>query len=154
VTALRGTNEASQDDEVTDRGDEADNALLRIAVADDDPMIRRVVGLVLNSVGFSTVEAETGAALLTLLVEAGPFDVIIADMNMPRLSGVAVARLVRAAGLPTPFIIMTADPGRARILLGHTPDTSVSVLCKPFGADSLLAAILRARRPRRLGGLP
>lgn len=57
-----------------------------VLIVDDDPSIRRLLGQVLASEGYSTVEAENGAQAVRRLVETKP-SVIVLDLEMPVMDG-------------------------------------------------------------------
>ena len=57
-----------------------------VLIVDDDPGIRRILGQVLESEGYSTVEAENGAQAVRRLVEMKP-SVIVLDVEMPVMDG-------------------------------------------------------------------
>ena len=61
--------------------------LLRLLVADDDPVNRRVIQMQLGSLNFELVEAVDGVDALDKLERAGPFDGVLLDVMMPRLDG-------------------------------------------------------------------
>ncbi|MEP7243644.1 MAG: response regulator [Gammaproteobacteria bacterium] len=86
----------------------------RILVMDDNPTNRRVLCGQLQPVGFDVVSASTGAETMKTLRDAHsagtPFDLVIADDQMPDCDGVGFAAQVKAApGLgPTPLILLTS----------------------------------------------
>src|SRR3712207_294937 len=66
-----------------------------ILVVDDDPMLRRLVGLALRDAGFDVTEAGDGAEALSL-VARGSFSLMLLDGQMPVLSGRQVLERLRA----------------------------------------------------------
>ena len=116
---------------------------------DDDPMNLRVVEEILTAFHHRSVKASSGAEALEHLAEQ-PFDVILMDIHMPRMSGIeAVARLRERPGPErnTPVIALTADVTSRRPedyrALGF--DGYVS---KPILVSRLLAAIKAAAEPQ------
>ncbi len=104
-----------------------------VLVADDDPGIRAFVTDLLTGEGYVVRCAEDGAAALAEVVRAPP-DVVLSDVRMPRLDGLALAARLRPLGVPV--VLMSASffvgvPG-----LPFVP--------KPFDADALLAAVAAA----------
>lgn len=85
---------------------------MRIIIADDHAANRMVLQGLLQKAGHKVTAVHDGEALLDAL-EGGDFDVAIADLHMPRLSGVDMLRQLRAmqAGSPvkTPVMILSAD---------------------------------------------
>jgi signal transduction histidine kinase/DNA-binding response OmpR family regulator/HPt (histidine-containing phosphotransfer) domain-containing protein len=86
----------------------------RVLVMDDNPTNRRVLCGQLQPVGFEVVAASTGAETLKTLRDAqcsgNPFDIVIADDQMPDCDGVSFAAQVKAAPTlsPTPLILLTS----------------------------------------------
>jgi signal transduction histidine kinase/CheY-like chemotaxis protein len=84
---------------------------LRVLVADDNAINRRVVTRILTSAGHMVTAVADGEQALDALEDA-PFDVALLDVNMPVLDGIEAAKLYRFASLserPVPLIALTAD---------------------------------------------
>jgi CheY-like chemotaxis protein len=113
---------------------------LRILVADDDPQMRRLIKSVLQREGFEVVEAVDGLDALEA-VERSQVDLVILDLEMPRLDGLGVLDELRAqmrtASLPV--IVLTAQHGeseeKALDLGAH------DYLTKPVQTRSLVARV-------------
>ena len=121
---------------------------LRLLVADDNDDLRTALSLLLGNVGAEVETAIDGAAALARAV-ASPFDIVLLDVEMPRLRGPEVAGALRARGVETPIIAMTAhalDEERERCLSAGCDD----VIVKPFDIGALIDAIA-AQMPRRAG---
>ena len=121
----------------------------RFLVADDDPDMSAWLGALLSSYG-AVVEARDGGELLCSLADDGPFDLVVSDLNMPRLTGLQVCAMARTAGLLTPFLLVTAhaDGGLRRSL---TRMARVVLVEKPLRPEPFLDA---ARRTARLADAP
>jgi two-component system, OmpR family, response regulator MprA len=119
----------------------------RVLVVDDDPPLRRMLARTLAAEGYEvTVAADGGAALLE--AERAVPDVIVLDVAMPALDGLAVCRRLRGKGLPTPILMLTARdavPDRVAGLEAGADD----YLVKPFAVQELIA---RLRALARRGG--
>ena len=113
--------------------------VLRIVVADDEPVMRDYFQRMLPWLGYDVVAAAAnGCELVQLCHEKKP-DLIIADVRMPDMDGdVAVQQILRDA--PIPFILISAFSKPARI-----PDGIGSIgwtyLTKPVKRDDLAKAI-------------
>lgn len=81
----------------------------RILIADDDGLVRGSLAAVLESEGFAIDEASDGMQAVSLAVEKLP-DLILLDLNMPRMDGWAAFRTLDRVGLPIPVIVITARP--------------------------------------------
>src|SRR5438105_8738406 len=79
----------------------------RVLVVDDDPPLRRMLERTMVAEGFDVTVAVDGGAALVAAERAAP-DVIVLDVAMPGLDGLAVCRRLRAKGLPTPILMLTA----------------------------------------------
>ena len=66
----------------------------RVLIADDVPAMRQLIAAVLANMGHDSVEAEDGQQVLDILEEDNQFDLIIMDINMPRINGIEA--MVRA----------------------------------------------------------
>lgn len=111
----------------------------RILVVDDDPPLRRMLERTLAAEGFGVTVAGDGAAALVAAEHAAP-DVIVLDVAMPGLDGLAVCRRLRAKGLSTPIIMLTARdavPDRVAGLEAGADD----YLIKPFAVQELVARL-------------
>ncbi|MFI4935481.1 MAG: ATP-binding protein [Caulobacterales bacterium] len=115
---------------------------LEILATDDNPTNLLVLDHLLHALGHSVTKAMSGADALTLMAER-PFDLVLMDIQMPKLSGVDVLRALRAQAGPnesTPLIALTADAlsgDRERYLgLGFSEHVT-----KPIDVPRLVAAM-------------
>jgi CheY-like chemotaxis protein len=119
---------------------------LRILLAEDNETMLRLLGFVLRSDGHALAEARDGTELLEALASSllgGPdtrFDAIVSEQSLPGIEGLTILAGLRARGLPTPFVLITADPevqARARRLGGV-------VLDQPFSTQAIRDAVTAA----------
>ena len=118
----------------------------RVLVVDDDPPLRRMLERTLLAEGFDVTLAADGGAALVAAERAAP-DVIVLDVAMPALDGLAVCRRLRSKGLPTPILMLTARdavPDRVAGLEAGADD----YLVKPFAVQELIARIRALTRRR------
>ena len=106
-----------------------------ILVVDDHAPTRALIRTVLESekgTSFQVIEAATGTECLKAMDKKGPFDLILLDVNLPDTTGIELCRALRAAGIETDVIAVTAvrDAAvvRSAVSLGI-----VQYLIKPFG---------------------
>jgi two-component system OmpR family response regulator len=119
-----------------------------ILIVDDDPHIRQLLAFALDKAGFSTREAADGEAALES-VRAGGVDLIVLDINLPRLNGLEVCRKVRAEG-ELPILFLSSRDDEIDRVLGIELGADDYVV-KPFSPREVTAritAILR-RSARR-----
>jgi CheY-like chemotaxis protein len=109
----------------------------KILVVEDEPTNLRMLTDILNDEGYEIVGARDGLEALELLAQSR-FDLVLSDVNMPRMDGVALARHIVSSDPLTPIFLMTAYDfdNRQEIL-------QLRVLClkKPVPLDSLLSRI-------------
>lgn len=79
----------------------------RILVVDDDPSLRETFLYALERRGFMTEGAEDGIQALIRL-ERGRFDVVVTDLQMPRLDGLGLLREIRWMESPPPVVVQSA----------------------------------------------
>ncbi|HEY4827006.1 MAG TPA: response regulator transcription factor [Solirubrobacteraceae bacterium] len=111
----------------------------RVLVVDDDPPLRRMLERTLAAEGYEVSVAADGGAALAEAERAAP-DVIVLDVAMPGLDGLAVARRLRDKGDPTPILMLTARdavPDRVSGLEAGADD----YLVKPFAVEELVARL-------------
>ena len=121
---------------------------LKILVAEDHPAIRMVLDVILKPLG-TVVFAENGQQAVEA-VRQETFDIILMDMHMPLLDGVAATRQIRAdeadAGrVPTPLLILTANDLDEYVEMGRTAGAD-GHLVKPVSSDALHDIVLRTVR--------
>jgi two-component system chemotaxis response regulator CheY len=80
-------------------------------VVDDSASMRTLVRETLIAVGFSIVEADNGQVALEKATQAGKFDLVITDLNMPVLDGISFVQKLRtlAAFKFTPVLLLTTE---------------------------------------------
>lgn len=115
----------------------------RILVVDDDPALAEMLSIVLENEGFSVVVCPDGARAPLAFTEVKP-DLVLLDLMLPGLDGIAVCRLIRQdSGVP--IIMLTARSDDVVTGLEAGADDYVA---KPFKTDELVARI-RARLRRQ-----
>lgn len=120
-----------------------------ILVVDDDAPIRRMLHRTLAAEGYAVEDAADGGAALAAVERSAP-DLIVLDVAMPGMDGLAVCRRLRARGLATPVLLLTARDGLADRVAGLDAGGDDYVV-KPFETEELLA---RVRALLRRGRVP
>ena len=111
----------------------------RVLVVDDDPPLRRMLERTLVAEGFEVALAADGGAALVAVERSAP-DVIVLDLKMPVLDGLAVCRRLRGKGLPTPILMLTARDAVADRVEGLEAGAD-DYLIKPFAVQELVARL-------------
>jgi two-component system, OmpR family, response regulator MprA len=113
--------------------------MAELLIVDDDRPIRRMLERTLAAEGYGVTSAADGGAALTAVERSLP-DLLILDVAMPGLDGLAVARRIRAKGLPLPILFLTARdavPDRVEGFEAGGDD----YLVKPFAMAELLVRV-------------
>ena len=111
-------------------------------IVDDDPLVRRFIKAVLERDGYQVTEAKDGLdALDTLRTLSGAVDVLVSDIKMPHLDGLALAGFVRAE-FPAIAILLISGYGA----LERKP--AFDILQKPFLPSALVSAVNQIVHPR------
>ena len=110
-----------------------------ILIVDDDEEIRLLVARALEKDAFRTSLAADGAEMLRTL-ERGAFDLIVLDVMLPGKDGLALCRDLRARGVTTPVILLTAKGEDIDRIIGLEMGAD-DYVAKPFNSRELIARI-------------
>ncbi len=108
-------------------------------VVDDDPPLRRMLERTLSAEGFEVTAVSDGGGALVATERSAP-DVIVLDVALPGLDGLAVCRRLRGKGLPTPILMLTARDAVSDRVTGLEAGAD-DYLVKPFATEELIARI-------------
>jgi CheY-like chemotaxis protein len=127
---------------------------LSVLCVDDDEMILESMKDFLGHFGHRVGGAPGGARAIemfrTALLQGEPYDVVITDMNMPDVSGYAVAQMIKVESSDTPVILMTGAGNTTRD--GGALSASVDVVVnKPVRMQELNDLLLQMARPAQVG---
>lgn len=115
---------------------------MKILIAEDETVSRRVLRTTLESWGHEVIEACDGAAAWQLLQSADAPRLAILDRTMPEMDGIAVCRQARQQQSETPvyIILLTAKSGKQEIVVGLEAGAD-DYVTKPFDQDELHARV-------------
>jgi two-component system OmpR family response regulator len=116
----------------------------KILVVEDEPSVRDLICDALSLAGYLSTPASDGFEA-TQLLRAENFDLIVTDVNMPRVDGYELVERIRERGNQTPVIFLTARNEKPDIARGLRLGAD-DYVTKPFGLEELtlrVAAILR-----------
>ena len=122
---------------------------MQILVVEDERRMAELLEQTLHEEGHQVVLARDGREGFEI-ARCSPFDVIVLDVMLPGLDGLAVARKLRERGNQTPVLMLTARDAPADIVKGLNSGAD-DYLTKPFSLDILLA---RLRAVSRRGAIP
>ena len=117
-----------------------DDRRQRVLIADDDPSIRRMLGVSLRKDGYQTADASDGREALEAM-RAGQADLVLLDLMMPNVTGWQVLTEREAAPelRKIPVIVITA--GRGDRVTSISNDGICALLPKPFELEALRALV-------------
>jgi two-component system KDP operon response regulator KdpE len=115
----------------------------RILVVDDEPQIRRTLRTTLTNAGYQVEDAKTGEEALLKLRDYRP-DLILLDINMPGMGGIAACRELRAD--PNVAIVMLTVRNTESAKVEALDAGADDFVTKPFSTPELLARIRAALR--------
>ncbi|MBI1825611.1 MAG: sigma-54-dependent Fis family transcriptional regulator [Planctomycetes bacterium] len=122
--------------------------MANVAVIDDKEILRESLHAALTREDHSVSAFEDGAEALRTARD-GRFDVVLADLKMPRMDGLSFIRELRAAGCETPVVVMTAYATVATAVEAMKLG-AFDYIQKPFDADAVAVVIERAIEHARL----
>jgi two-component system KDP operon response regulator KdpE len=116
---------------------------LKILVIDDEPPIRKLLRMGLNTQGYDVLEAPNGKTGIELLAQEP--DLIILDLGLPDIQGLELLRTIRGRKESVPVVVLSSrgdEAGKVEALDLGADD----YVTKPFGMDELLARMRAALR--------
>ncbi len=120
---------------------------MRVLIADDDPVSRRLLQVTLSNSGYETVMAVDGREALSILDQEDSPRLIVLDWIMPHLDGVEVCRAIRRrASEPYLYIILLTIKGQQREIIEGLEAGADDYVTKPFDLLELKARLRAGRR--------
>ena len=114
-----------------------------ILAVDDSASMRQMVVMTLKGAGYDVVEAVDGAAALQL-AKSKSFNLVLTDVNMPKMDGITLTRELRA--LPaykfTPILTLTTESATDKKQEGKAAGAT-GWLVKPFNPEQLISTVKR-----------
>lgn len=122
-------------------------ALHHLLIVDDEESMRHVLLLLLQEQGFSVRAVASGEEALQEL-EARPYDVVLTDVRMPRMSGIELVRRGRAIAPETLFLVMSAY-GSEQLAIEALQAGAFDYVSKPFKPDEIVIKLRMAEERER-----
>ncbi len=110
-----------------------------VLLAEDEPMLRRVVRETLRHAGFLVIEAADGTAGLEILQSDQSIDLLLSDVKMPGLNGYQLAEASMSLRPTLRVMLMTGYADEA--IPDAIREASVPILRKPFNFASLASSV-------------
>src|ERR1041384_6382638 len=121
----------------------------RILVVDDEEPIREIISSMLSAAGYKTRQACSGMEALAILNASGEFELMLSDLMMAEMDGVALLERTKEKARDMPVIMVTAVHDIS-VALAAIRNGAYDYLLKPFEREQLLATARRALENRRL----
>jgi putative nucleotidyltransferase with HDIG domain len=121
----------------------------RILVVDDEETIREIVSSMLTNAKYQCHQASSGAEALALLESGEEFELMLSDLMMANLDGIALLERTKERFPDMPVIMVTAVHDIS-VALAALRNGAYDYLLKPFEREQLLASVRRALENRRL----
>jgi two-component system cell cycle response regulator CpdR len=118
--------------------------MARVLIADDEDSMRMLVARAIGMDGHATVTAQDGAEALEILTrENGAFDLLLSDIQMPVMDGIALA-LSAARDFPQVTILLMTGFADQRERASNLNAIAHDVITKPFSVADIRAAVADA----------
>ncbi|MCD6292807.1 MAG: chemotaxis response regulator CheY [Deltaproteobacteria bacterium] len=111
---------------------------MKIIVVDDFSTMRRIIKNILRQLGFNNVQEADDGSTAWPKIQAEPFDLIITDWNMPKMSGLDLLKNIRNDEnlKDTPVLMVTAEALKENIIEAVKAGVS-NYIIKPFTAETM-----------------
>ncbi len=113
--------------------------MTKVLVVDDSAMVRQQVGRALTGAGFAVLEASDGLDALAKLDASPDTQLVVCDVNMPRMSGIELLERLNANASTIPIVMLTTE-GQADLIQRAKALGAKGWIVKPFKAELLIAA--------------
>jgi putative two-component system response regulator len=120
----------------------------RCLIVDDEPRLRQVLMHLMRNDGFDCLEAENGEEAIAVL-ERQPVTLVMSDLRMPQLDGIALLREIRGRWPDTAVVMITAVAD-VEVAVSCLAVGAMDYLTKPFHLEEVRARVAQALEKRRL----
>jgi len=116
-----------------------------VMIVDDSLMVREQVSSALAAAGMEVVEAENGIDALGKLGDLPAPSLIVLDVNMPKMNGIELLRLLHDRGSRVPVVMLTTE-GQPRLMQQAKALGARGWIIKPFKPELLVATVHKVTR--------
>src|SRR3989454_734031 len=121
----------------------------RVLIADDEPGLRQSLGLLLADAGYEVAAESDGKRALERALSE-PFDLVLCDVRMAEMDGLAFLRAYRSRG-GSALVIMMSAYGGEEAALAAMKEGAYDYIPKPFRPDEVVLTLRKAEERERLG---
>jgi len=114
----------------------------QVLVVDDEPKMQRVLEIMLHKMGHAVLLAADGQEALKL-AQSAPLDLVMTDLRMPGMDGVALLTALREHGIEAPVIVLTAH-GTVESAVTAMKRGAYDYILRPFDVDAVEIVVKRA----------
>ena len=114
------------------------NLNMKILIVDDFSTMRRIIKNILRQLGFTNVQEADDGSTAWPKIQSEPFDLIITDWNMPKMSGLELLKAIRSDEnlKDLPVLMVTAEALKENIIEAVKAGVS-NYIVKPFTAETM-----------------
>jgi len=116
---------------------------MRGLVVDDSAVMRRILNGALRAVEITDVDEFTSGQDAVEAATTGTYDIILIEWTLPRMGGIEAVREIRAKGVSTPIIMVSAEAGKTNIVEALKAGVQNYVI-KPFDLNTLVVKLREA----------
>ncbi len=120
----------------------------RVLVVDDEPKMQRVLEIMLHKMGHEVLLAGDGQAALAL-AQREAVDLVMTDLRMPGMDGIALLSALRAHGVNVPVILLTAY-GTVESAVAAMKQGAYDYILRPFDVEAVEVVVTRALAQERV----
>lgn len=115
-----------------------------VLVVDDSPTMRQMVACTLTAAGFQVIEAEHGRDAVNKVTGGQRMDLVVTDLNMPEMDGIALIKELRNMPLFkfTPILMLTTESSDEKKKAGKAAGATGWIV-KPFNPELILKVIAK-----------
>jgi EAL domain-containing protein (putative c-di-GMP-specific phosphodiesterase class I)/CheY-like chemotaxis protein len=124
---------------------------IRVLLVDDEPSLLRGLSRTLTAAGYDVVTAADGRHAVNE-IQARPADVVVSDIKMPGMDGLALLQAIRGQDLDVPVVFMTGSPA-LETAIAAMEYGAYRYLMKPVEGKELVAVVERAAQVGRLAAV-
>jgi len=114
------------------------NLNMKILIVDDFSTMRRIIKNILRQLGFTNVQEADDGVTAWPKIQSEPFDLIVTDWNMPKMSGLELLKAIRSDEnlKDLPVLMVTAEALKENIIEAVKAGVS-NYIVKPFTAETM-----------------